>query len=252
MKLLSWNWLVICGALVPVMVHLWPRISFDISSIFLVQPLPKAYSIRILSYDPLIIYIVGFLSWAERRHLLRLGESLFERSTIYIDEETQYLHDPDRTSSTAYLPDSDPIVQRITKRASEIQGYTPLDLHESLQLTRYRAGQLFNPHLDPLDASVNGSSTHRLTTIFAIVEASCEKCGTQFPYLNVNWTLEDRSWCAYVDCENHEALTVKAVPGNALFWKSWDNFGELDTRTTHAGLPPEGGVKTGLNIWTNG
>lgn len=157
-----------------------------------------------------------------------------------------------RTSSTAYLPDSDPIVQRIERRASEIQGYTPSHMHESLQLTRYRTGQLFNPHLDPLEEYCNATNTHRLTTIFAIVEATCEECGTQFPNLNINWTQEDRSWCKYVDCNNHEALTVRAVAGNAIFWKSFDNEGVLDRRTMHAGLPPEGGIKTGLNIWTNG
>ncbi|KAL0938552.1 prolyl 4-hydroxylase alpha [Colletotrichum truncatum] len=247
-----WNRLLLCGAIVPMLIFLWPHVSPHISMALTIQPLPKTYSIRILSYDPLIIYVVGFMSWGERNHLLRLGESLFERSTVYVDGETENQYNSDRTSSTAYLPDEDPIVQRIIRRASEIQGYTPPNMHESLQLTRYRIGQLFNPHLDPLDGYGNRTGTHRLTTIFAIVESTCEKCGTQFPNLSINWTTEDRSWCKYVDCDNNEALTVKAVPGNAVFWKSWDNEGKLDLRTTHAGLPPEGGIKTGLNIWTHG
>ncbi|CAI0651443.1 unnamed protein product [Colletotrichum noveboracense] len=251
-NLFSWNRLLFFGTLIPAIVLLWPRVSPHMSSVLAIQPLPKTYSIRILSYDPLIIYVVGFLSWAERNHLLQLGQPLFERSAVYVDAENSNLYDSDRTSSTAFLPDEDPIVRRIIKRASEIQGYTPENMHESLQLTRYSAGQRFNPHLDPLDDYHNGSTTHRLTTIFAIVEATCEKCGTQFPNLNINWTLEDKSWCNYVECDNNEALTVKAVAGNALFWKSWDNSGKLDDRTTHAGLPPEGGIKTGLNIWTNG
>ncbi|KAF6818524.1 prolyl 4-hydroxylase alpha [Colletotrichum plurivorum] len=246
----SWSRLLLCGALLPVILLLWPRMSGHVSSLLTFQPLPKTYSIRILSYDPLIIYVVGFLSWAERNHLLRLGEPLFKRSTVYVDG--QDLLEETRTSSTAYLPDEDPIVQRIKKRASEIQGYTPSNMHESLQLTRYSTGQLFTPHLDPLEDYLNGTATHRLTTIFAIIEATCEDCGTQFPNLNINWTAEDPTWCSYVDCNNHNALTVKAVAGNALFWKSWDNNGVLDRRTTHAGMPPESGVKTGLNIWTNG
>ncbi|KXH53668.1 hypothetical protein CSIM01_07706 [Colletotrichum simmondsii] len=158
----------------------------------------------------------------------------------------------DRTSSTAYLPDEDRIVQRIILRASEIQGYTNESLHESLQLTRYGPGQLFRPHVDPLEDSANGISTHRLTTVFAIVEATCDRCGTQFPNIRINWTLEDPNWCKYVECGDVVALTVKAVPGNALFWKSWTNSGRLDPRTLHAGLPPESGIKTGLNIWTHG
>ncbi|KAK1689543.1 hypothetical protein BDP55DRAFT_691654 [Colletotrichum godetiae] len=197
-----------------------------------------------------MIYVVGFLSWAERIHFIHLGNPLFERSTVYIDGEQGI--DTDRTSSTAYLPDEDILVQRVIKRASEIQGYTDGDHHESLQLTRYGAGQLFRPHVDPLEDSSNDTSTHRLTTIFATVEATCNGCGTQFPNLHINWTMEDPSWRQYVECEDIDALTVKAVPGNALFWKSWTNARRLDPRTLHAGLPPENGIKTGLNIWTHG
>ncbi|KAK7447135.1 hypothetical protein Landi51_07010 [Colletotrichum acutatum] len=157
----------------------------------------------------------------------------------------------ERTSSTAYLPDKDWLVQRIIRRASEIQGYTNENLHESLQLTQYGPDQLFRPHVDTLEDSANEALTHQLTTIFAIVEATCDRCGTQFPNSRIKWPLEDPSWCKYVECGDVEALTFKAVPGNALFWKSWTNARSLDPRTLHTGLPPESGVKTGLNIWTH-
>ncbi|TEA19670.1 putative prolyl 4-hydroxylase 4 [Colletotrichum sidae] len=253
------RFLLLCGALVPaILVLLWPRISaFSgplapvLTRVLALEPYPKTYSIRIMSYDPLIIYVVGFISWAERTHLLQIGESLYERSAVYDQDEERSVFDEERTSSTAWLPDEDPIVQRIIRRASTIQGYTPLEKHEELQLTRYVTGQFFNPHLDPI-LFTNDTYIHRLTTMFAYLESTCEKCGTQFPNLAINWTMEDPDWCNYVDCANQTAVTVKAIPGNALFWKNWDNDGQLDDRTTHAGLPPEGGRKTGLNIWTHG
>ncbi|OLN97116.1 putative prolyl 4-hydroxylase 10-like protein 1 [Colletotrichum chlorophyti] len=267
------NRLLLFGALLPIVptvILLWPQLF----SVLLFEPSPRTYSIRIISYDPLMIYIVGFISWAERRYLLRLGqvqptassfvvtltfstgslgldlnEPHFQRSAVREDGK-DIIHS-DRTSSTAFLPHDDIVVQRIIKRASEIQGYTPVGMHEFLQLTRYREGQEFRAHLDPLE-DLNMTMKHRLTTIYAILEATCENCGTQFPGMKVNWTAEDQSWCKYVDCDDHDALTVKAVPGNALFWKSYDSSGKLDSRTMHGGLPPETGIKTGVNIWTNG
>lgn len=37
-----------------------------------VYPKPR-YAVRILSYDPLLIYLEGFISPSERKHLMRLG-----------------------------------------------------------------------------------------------------------------------------------------------------------------------------------
>ncbi|KXH50851.1 hypothetical protein CSAL01_13545 [Colletotrichum salicis] len=216
------------------------------------EPGTKTYSIRVLSYDPLIIYIIGFLSLTERKFLASLSrdsERRFERSKVF--QDGVHAIDSFRTSSTAFLATDNLIAERIIARASEVQGYTDRSKHEGLQLTRYETGQQFRPHLDPLEGH-EGEAMHRLTTIFAIVEATCVECGTQFPNLRFNWTLEHPSWCNYVDCNEDKALTIKAVPGNAVFWKSWDTFGRIDNRTLHAGLPPEKGTKIGLNIWTNG
>lgn len=44
-------------------------------------------------------------------------------------------------------------------------------------------------------------------------------------------------------------IAFRPVPGNALFWVNLLANGTGDTRTLHAGLPVEGGVKYGMNIW---
>lgn len=154
-----------------------------------------------------------------------------------------------RTSSTAFLPEEDPIVARITARAAALQGFAPTHSVESLQLTQYHAGQQYRPHLDHFYDVVPSDQTDRVTTIFAILEATCDSCGTSFPRLVVDWAREDLKWCQFVDCDA-EALTVRAIPGNALFWKNIDSHRIGDDRMLHAGLPPQSGVKTGLNIWT--
>ncbi|EQB59523.1 hypothetical protein CGLO_00065 [Colletotrichum gloeosporioides Cg-14] len=195
------------------------------------------------------MYVVGFIPKYERDYLLRLGAPLYERSSITGDNDTELISEV-RTSTTAVLPDDDPVVQRIIARASELQGYTSLEKHEPLQLTRYSTGQQFRPHHDiTLEPD---RPLRRLTTLFAILEATCNDCGTTFPELSVNWTAEDQRWCEFADCRNSSSLTIRAVPGNAVFWKNYNNSYDVDPKTLHAGLPPERGVKTGLNLWTNG
>lgn len=160
--------------------------------------------------------------------------------------------DPIRNSSSAYLPNGDPVVERIIARAAEFQGFTPRDAHEGLQLTRYREGEKYNAHWDFIKKDVPTDGTERISTFFVFLEATCEECGTQFPDIKVDWEAEDKRWCKFIDCQDHDNLVVRPIPGNAIFWRNIDINGVGDRRTIHAGLPPEKGIKTGLNIWTRG
>ncbi|KAH7069024.1 oxidoreductase-like protein [Paraphoma chrysanthemicola] len=206
---------------------------------------------RIVSTDPLIIHIANFITDPEIKHLLRLGHGEFTDSMV-IHENGSELVGHERTSFTAFLPSNDSVVERITARASEFQGYTSMKQHESLQLTRYRAGQQYKPHWDwfPVPEAPPSNYSNRLSTFFVILEANCTTCGTRFPDLGVDWTKEDVRWCSIVDCEGKGVITFRPIPGNAVFWKNLRGGGEGDGRTLHAGLPPETGVKTGWNIWT--
>jgi prolyl 4-hydroxylase len=186
-----------------------------------------------------------------RFSLTNYSAPLYERSRTEDENNTDGTISDHRTSTTAFLPDGDPIVERIIARSSEFQGYTKRSDHEALQLTRYQTGQQFRPHLDSLPKS-NETSRNRITTIFAVLESTCDTCGTRFPEMAVNWSREDERWCQFVNCNDTEGITINAVPGNALFWRNMDNSNVADPRTYHAGLPPEKGVKTGLNIWTRG
>lgn len=177
-------------------------------------------------------------------------EGRYSRSHVRNENSTSFISDH-RTSDTALLPQQDPIVRRIISRASSLQGYTPLQNHETLQLTRYKSGQQFKPHWDHYqDQPVPINKSQRLTTIFAILDASCSECGTRFPNLLVDWSKEDSRWCQFVDCNSTE-ITIRPIPGNAIFWKNLNVSNEGDYRTLHAGLPPLNGTKVGLNIWTH-
>jgi prolyl 4-hydroxylase len=244
---------LICCTISILAAFLWPPLQ-----IFSLQSQRNdTYSIRILSFDPLMIYIINFVPEEERRHFLEAGyvlpchsdytrlisnsRDLFTRSTV----------DTGKGTVVSRLDSSDPMVKRIMSRASAFQGYTSSQDHEPLQMTRYSVGQEYKPHWDHRqNESVPRNETQRITTFFAILEATCETCGTRFPDLKVDWSKEDARWCHFVDCSDHDGITIRPIPGNALFWKNLDNSGAGDPRTLHAGLPPLTGVKTGLNIWT--
>lgn len=154
---------------------------------------------------------------------------------------------PERTSSTAYLPTNDSVVTAVLQRVAELQGYLPVESLD-MQVTSYQEGQQYKPHWDWFLEP--GRSTNRLSTIFAILEANCEKCGTQFPKIRVDWKQRDSQWCKIVDCEE-EVLTTRNIPGAAIYWRNLDSSGRGRDDVLHAGLPAVNGTKTGLNIWTD-
>ncbi|THV45573.1 hypothetical protein BGAL_0473g00020 [Botrytis galanthina] len=92
-------------------------------------------SFRTLSYDPLIQHIENFITPQEAHHLVQIAQSKFRPSRA-IETDGRVVATHERTSSTAYLPSDDPIVQCIRARASEYQGYVDLEMMESLQVTR--------------------------------------------------------------------------------------------------------------------
>ena len=180
------------------------------------------------------------LTWKLRSPLLKPSEVRLSDGKL---EQSGF-----RTSSSAIIPEDDFIGQCIKERAAEFQGFEPLSSVEPLQITAYRETQEFKAHFDWLGHR-RTDTIDRVTTFFAILEADCYNCGTSFPEVRFNWSREDSRWCRIVDC-NATDLTVRPLPGSALFWRNLHLDGEGDTRTLHAGLPLSSGTKTGLNIWT--
>ncbi|TDZ21237.1 putative prolyl 4-hydroxylase 4 [Colletotrichum orbiculare MAFF 240422] len=212
-------------------------------------PRPQ-YTVRTLSYDPLIQHIENFITPEESQYLLKIAQPRFRRSRA-ISTDGRSVAAEERTSSTAYLPSDDPVVQCIRSRASEFQGYVDLHMMEDLQVTRYLEGQQYTNHYDwAANPATRNQTTNRETTFFAVLDVDCASCGTRFPKISVDWAVEDERWCDLVDCAAQEELTVRAIAGSAVFWRNLHSDGTGDARTLHAGLPAVGGKKIGLNIWT--
>jgi prolyl 4-hydroxylase len=177
--------------------------------------------------------------------LTRVRKPLLRKSQVIIDGKIRDTEG--RTSSTAFLPEEDPVVASVIQRAAEFQGYlSPKDIE--VQVTSYQPGQEVKYHYD---GYADGSRpTNRISTFFAILKSNCQDCGTQFPFINTTLRHQyDSRWCDVIDCEK-DVLTTKNVEGSALFWVNLDQAGKERKDMLHAGLPALNGEKVGLNVWT--
>lgn len=146
------------------------------------------------------------------------------------------------------IPRDDHIVNCVINRAAEFQAFEPSSRIENLQVVHYEAGQEVRPHYDWLADELTGMAD-RKSSFFVILEADCTECGTEFSFLNYDWESENGAACEYVECERN-LMAVKAVAGNAIFWRNVDANGVGHLLTMHSGMPLKNGTKTGLNIWT--
>jgi prolyl 4-hydroxylase len=168
-----------------------------------------------------------------------------------LSEDGTSVPDTRRTSRTAFLPRTNPVTRCIIDRVVELQGFIDPIRVEDLQITAYNKGQEYQAHYDWWADSYLPDQRYenRISTIFVVLDAECENCGTRFPNLQANWTEKDKRWCNFMECDD-STVTVKAVPGAGFFWKNLYADGRGDERTFHAGLPVQEGHKTGMNIWT--
>ncbi|KAM3424853.1 hypothetical protein BST61_g6831 [Cercospora zeina] len=207
-------------------------------------PGKSAPKVRILSWTPVVAHIENFLSAWECQQLIRLAEPLLQQSQVLFPNGSSLVYRSDRSSATAFLPSDNHIVARIKDRASEFQGYI-ISNRSEVQVTWYEPGQRYGAHYD----WHRNRTQNRFSTFFAILEANCVNCGTQFPYLLMDWEREDPRWCEFFNC-SQQALTSLNNVGHALFWNNLDENFQGRPEVLHEGLPVTSGRKIGLNIWT--
>lgn len=245
---------------------------------------PDTYAARILSSEPLVVYLEGFLLEEERKHLLEIryalhrpahpatqfhatyhhslsnkltSEPLFEPSTITHDANSTHLNTTVRDSHVALIPRTDS-VRCIEARARAVQGWRRDVWLERLRTQRYVPGGHYSHHFD---WSGNSGGWGRVSSFMVWVDdgdGELEGGGTEFPLLRMR-TDKDGKACGFVECgENEDAedketgVVFKALPGNAVYWENFAPNGQGYDETWHAGLPVTKGVKVGLNIWSFG
>ncbi|KAL9048337.1 MAG: hypothetical protein Q9162_007774, partial [Coniocarpon cinnabarinum] len=152
---------------VPIISHLNIFGGRETPSIVFEEPNTR---VHMLSYDPFIAYLEDFVTPRESEELIRLAyvdELWSQLCGIYGDTGRQRADSgqaaavepngsttvhPDRTSQTAFLPQENPLTQRIAARAASLQGFpNPEDI--DIQLTSYEKNQEYLPHYDWFDNS---------------------------------------------------------------------------------------------------
>ncbi|TGO36375.1 hypothetical protein BHYA_0126g00010 [Botrytis hyacinthi] len=216
-----------------------------------------SYKTFIISREPLMIYVEGFLKANESKHLVDVSEPLYEPSTVSHGQEVT-VDTSVRNSEVAVL-ERDEVVRCIEHRARAFQGWRGEMGIEKLRTQRYGVGGHYGMHFD---WSGGKRGIDRISTFMVYVDVSSDikGGGTEFPrivgpkggrweeFLDTTEALDPRSGKNVTV----EGVTFKPIKGNAVFWENTDRAGRGYEETWHAGLPVEKGSKVGLNIWSYG
>ncbi|KAK3674620.1 hypothetical protein LTR78_005342 [Recurvomyces mirabilis] len=202
------------------------------------------YGVHVVTSEPLVLYIDGFLSGEEADYLVTQSQDKWQTSTIF-NGGVETTDDKVRKSEKALI-DRDDTVQCIEQRALAFQGWPAETFIERLWTQRYNVTGHYAYHYDWATAS---KISRRVSTFMVYLAADCEGGGTQFPKIA---RPKDARWCEFVDCspEAEEGVTFKPRKGAAVFWSNFDAAGRGYKDTIHAGLPVTSGTKIGLNIWS--
>jgi prolyl 4-hydroxylase len=195
---------------------------------------------EVLSTDPLVLQVDGFLSSAEASQLAELASGLgFVPSEVLgkqmgagsAESATDWRRSSHRTSSSVFCDEqcyAQPAVASMLERASRL---TLLGLeHTELQFLHYETGQYYKSHHDYLGGSEKFMAGPRVLSGLLYLNDVEEGGETSFPVLE---------------------LTVSPRAGRLLLWADVldDQPMVKDVRTRHAALPVTRGQKFAANLW---
>jgi len=175
--------------------------------------------------------IPQFLTNEECDHIVRLTETGSTRSSVAGTGAQSIIYNEGRTSSTAVLLDTEPVVSQVNQKM-----YTELGIEasysEPTQGQIYEVGQEFRHHQDAFgkDAYHNHClSSGQRTWTFMVYLNNVEEGGeTDFSVLQ---------------------KTITPVKGTAVVWKNSDGTGSENPAALHAGLPIIKGKKVIITKW---
>ncbi len=194
--------------------------------------------VQVLSADPYVVKVPHFVSPVEAWRMVELAAGLFKQSTVVCNVGDGRCIDPSRTSWSAYLGNTDPIVEAVRERARRWSGFQNA---EPAQVVRYKTGQEFKPHLDALDPKTPEGQRE-------IAKGGGQRTATFLVYLN-----DVPHGAGGETVFPPLGLRVQPEAGAAIYWLHHRRDGRLDDRVLHGGAPLLGdGLKYAANLWLRG
>ncbi len=178
-----------------------------------------------MTYEEPCKIMEGFLEPEKCRYIIDTYKDMCKRSTV-VDAAGKDVVDPARTSSTYFMPNDDPVIVELRRKAAAMAG-VPESHVEGLQLVRYAKGEQYKFHYDYFDAIRHNQREH-----------------TFLVYLN--------------DFELHEggstifkSYGIKVYPrqGRCIWFRDMID-GKLNEKSLHSGEEVlSDKIKYAINIW---
>lgn len=149
--------------------------------------------------------------------------------SIVVKSDATYTKDASRTSSSYYIPNTDPHIPELRQK---VAAFLKIDTKqiEGIQFLRYLHGEKYNYHHDYLSCKQTNQRVHTIL-VYLNTLAPEEGCATSFYYYKKK---------------------VQPETGLGVWFRNMDDSGTLIPKSMHSGEPilKPGSVKYALNIWT--
>jgi prolyl 4-hydroxylase len=167
----------------------------------------------------------GFLEPEKCQYIVDTYKDRCKRSTV-VDAAGKDVVDPARTSSTYFMPNDDPVIVELRRKAAAMAG-VPESHVEGLQLVRYAKGEQYKFHFDYFDAIRHNQREH-----------------TFLVYLN-DFGLEEGGSTIF----KNYGIKVYPKTGRCVWFRNMID-GKLNPKSLHSGEEVlSDKVKYAVNIW---
>lgn len=201
--------------------------------------------ISLLSWQPRLYHLKGFLTDWECEHLKELGLPKLKRTNVLNSTTGEPEPSSVRTSEGTFIGTVDNVVAMIEQRVAHVT-MLPKSHQEIMQILRYKAGQKYLPHHDyfkhePMVVESHGGQ--RLITFLMYLSSPLEGGETIFPWSNEK--VEGPGWS---ECAKR-GFSVKARKGDAVMFYALHPNGTEDKNSLHGSCPTLAGEKWSATKW---
>ncbi|GGL11415.1 2OG-Fe(II) oxygenase [Nocardia jinanensis] len=184
--------------------------------------------------QPQLILFDNVLSGDECDQIIEMSKSRLQPSAT-IDPATGLFEQAENRASescTFWLSEN-PLIDVVDRRISALMN-CPLENGEGLQVVRYRTGGQYLHHFDFFPPNDPGSIAH--------LTDGGQRTATLIVYLN---DVEAGGGTSF----SKPGISFTPRKGQAVYFRYFNNLGQLDPATEHAGLPVGAGEKWIINKW---